>query len=68
MILQVIMAGNDSSASTLISSAYVLATDKKMQTRLRSNPGDIPKFIDEVIRFHSPFHGHYRKVSNKNNK
>jgi len=64
MIFQILLAGNDSSASTLGSSVQYLCENPKLQRELRESPTDrIPAFIDEILRLESPFAGHFRKVS-----
>eukprot|EP00947_MAST-08B_sp_MAST-8B-sp1_P000479 g479.t1 len=78
MIFQVLLAGNDSSASTLGSTVHLLAEDIAAQNRLRdglvaaqqSKSADamrdaqdaVAAYIEEVLRVESPFGGHFRKV------
>lgn len=62
MILQILFAGNDSSASTIGSTVEYLVSHPEMQDLLRNDPIKIPDFIEEIIRLESPFSGHFRKV------
>uniref|UniRef100_A0A6S8D206 Cytochrome P450 n=2 Tax=Aplanochytrium stocchinoi TaxID=215587 RepID=A0A6S8D206_9STRA len=62
IIVQILLAGNDSSASTMGSAVAELARKPDMQIFLRENPDRIPDFIEEVLRLESPFNGHFRKV------
>lgn len=63
IILQIVFAGNDSSASTLGACVKTLCEKPELVEVLRSDPArQIPIFIDEVLRLESPFAGHYRRV------
>ena len=55
-------AGGDSTASLLGSAAWILADRPGIQRQLRDNPGLLGAFIEEVLRYESPFRGHYRHV------
>jgi cytochrome P450 len=60
IVFQILIAGNDSSASTMGSALRILTEDGALQTRLRDDPSRIPDFIEEVLRLESPFQGHFR--------
>ena len=60
IVFQILIAGNDSSASTMGSAVRMLAEDATLQARLRRTPERIPDFIEEVLRLESPFQGHFR--------
>lgn len=62
MLIQLVSAGAESTASLLGSSAWVLAQRPDLSAQLREDPGLIPTFIEEVLRSESPFRGHYRHV------
>ncbi|WP_396921538.1 cytochrome P450 [Mycolicibacterium sp.] len=62
MLTQLVGAGAESTASLLGSAAGILAQRPDMVTRLREEPELIPAFIEEVLRYESPFRGHYRHV------
>lgn len=55
--------GGESTASLIGSATSILATRPQVQRQLREkNPGLIPVFLEEVLRFEPPFRGHYRHV------
>jgi cytochrome P450 len=60
IVLQVLIAGNDSSASTMGSAVHVLARDPGLQERLRGAPERLGDFVEEVLRLEAPFQGHFR--------
>jgi cytochrome P450 family 144 len=62
MIFQIILAGNDSSSSTIGSALKFLTEMPETQESLRKNPSRAQDFIDEVLRLESPFGGHFRIV------
>jgi cytochrome P450 len=53
-------AGGESTTSLLGNAARLLAEDQDLQNRLRENPNLIPIFIEEALRFESPFRYHMR--------
>ncbi|QUR67550.1 cytochrome P450 [Mycobacterium spongiae] len=57
-------AGGESTASLLGSAAWILATRPDIQQRVRSDPELLGPFIEETLRYESPFRGHYRHVRN----
>lgn len=59
-LLQLLIAGSDSSASTMGSAIKTLLEQPELEQRLRRNPEDIPAFIDEVLRMEAAFQGHFR--------
>ena len=60
ILLQLLIAGSDSSASAMGSAMHRLATDAALQASLRASPALIPAFVEEVLRLEAPFQGHYR--------
>jgi cytochrome P450 len=60
IVLQILIAGNDSSASAMGSAVHMLARDRELQERLRTAPERIPDFVEEVLRLEAPFQGHFR--------
>lgn len=62
IVLQIIMAGNDSSASAMGSCVRMLVERPDIQKMLREDQSKIPDFVDEILRLESPFAGHFRKV------
>jgi cytochrome P450 len=57
---QLVIAGNESTASLIGSAVRLLAEDPVLTARLRATPDRIPAFIDETLRLESPFQGHFR--------
>lgn len=64
MMVTLFAAGGESTASLLGSAAWMLASRPDIQDQLRENPGLLGAFIEETLRFESPFRGHYRHVRN----
>jgi len=62
IMLTLFGAGGESTASLLGSAAWILAERNEIQRSLRDNPGLLGAFIEEVLRYESPFRGHYRHV------
>jgi cytochrome P450 family 144 len=60
ILLQILIAGSDSSASALGSCVARLATDPALQARLRREPETIAPFVEEMLRLEAPFQGHFR--------
>jgi cytochrome P450 len=60
MILQLLIAGSDSSASSMGNAIRMLAQNPEIEAELRNNPDLIPNFIEEVFRCESAFQGHFR--------
>ena len=60
IILQLLIAGSDSSASSMGSAVRVLAREPELEKALRAEPDKIPLFIEEVFRTESAFQGHFR--------
>src|SRR6516165_4099949 len=47
-------AGHDTTAATTATAMWVLAERPDLLARLKANPADLPKFIEETIRWASP--------------
>lgn len=62
IILQILIAGSDSSASTMGNAVRLLIENPDLQQRLREQPIRIADFIEEVLRLESAFQGHFRLV------
>lgn len=60
MMLQLVIAGSESTASLMGSAARILAERQDLQTSLRHEPGRIATFLEETLRIESPFRGHFR--------
>ena len=61
-IFQLIVAGSDSSATTMGNAIKILAQRSDLQQQLRQQPEQINAFIEEVFRLESAFQGHFRWV------
>ena len=61
-IFQLIIAGSDSSATTMGNALKVLIENPDVQQELRDDPERISAFIEEVFRMESAFQGHFRWV------
>jgi cytochrome P450 len=59
-LLQLLIAGSDSSASSMGSAVRILAENPALADELRQSPELIPNFIEEVFRTESAFQGHFR--------
>jgi cytochrome P450 len=62
ILLQMIIAGNESTASLIGSATRLLAEKPELQEALRQDPSRIPLFVEEAVRLESPFQGHFRKT------
>jgi cytochrome P450 len=60
IILQILIAGNDSSASAMGSAVHMLSRDRALQAQLRATPERVADFVEEVLRLEAPFQGHFR--------
>ena len=62
IMLTLFSAAGESTASLLGSAAWILTDLPAIQRQLRKNPELLSSFIEETLRFESPFRGHYRHV------
>lgn len=62
MLVQLVGAGGESTSALISSSARLLAEHRPVQDALRADPSLVAPFLDEVLRFESPFRGHHRHV------
>ncbi|MEV6277971.1 cytochrome P450 [Nocardia sp. NPDC051832] len=63
ILVQLIGAGGESTAGLIANAARVLATEPELQQRLRARPELLPAFLDEALRWESPFRAHHRHVT-----
>jgi cytochrome P450 len=63
ILLQLVVAGSDSTASLIGALAHRIAEDAELQQTLREQPDLRPAFIEEVLRLDSPFQGHFRVLT-----
>lgn len=64
IMLTLFSAAGESTASLLGSAAWILAERPGVQEQLRAEPELLGAFIEETLRYESPFRGHYRHVVN----
>lgn len=62
IMLTLFSAAGESTASLLGSAAWILVSRSDIQERLRADPDLLGAFIEETMRYESPFRGHYRHV------
>ena len=62
IMLTLFSAAGESTASLLGSAAWILADRPGIQGQLRADPELLGAFIEETLRYESPFRGHYRHV------
>jgi cytochrome P450 family 144 len=62
MMITLFSAAGESTASLLGSSAWILTDRPDIQKQVRDNPELLGAFIEETLRYESPFRGHYRHV------
>jgi cytochrome P450 len=60
---QLLLAGNETTSSTLASGMFMLSTDEGLQQSLRQEPSRISSFVEEVLRIASPVLGLPRVVT-----
>lgn len=59
-ILQLLIAGSDSSATSMGNALKMLIENPDIQKELREDSQKIPAFIEEVFRLEAAFQGHFR--------
>ncbi|KAA0105074.1 cytochrome P450 [Mycolicibacterium sp. P1-5] len=62
IMLTLFSAAGESTASLLGSAAWILVSQRHIQEQLRTHPESLGAFIEETLRYESPFRGHYRHV------
>jgi len=62
IMLTLFSAAGESTASLLGSAGWILARRGDVQQRLRNHPELLGAFVEETLRYESPFRGHYRHV------
>ncbi|MEU8759020.1 cytochrome P450 [Streptomyces sp. NPDC048659] len=60
MLLQLVIAGSESTTSLLGSAVRMLAERPGLQDRLRAEPAAVERLVEEALRLESPFRGHFR--------
>jgi cytochrome P450 len=62
IMLTLFSAAGESTASLLGSAAWILVSHTDIQEQVRAHPELLGGFIEETLRYESPFRGHYRHV------
>ncbi|RMI33484.1 cytochrome P450 [Nocardia stercoris] len=60
LLVQLVTAGAESTASLLGTAVRLLAEDRQLQVTLRAEPDRIGALVEEAVRIESPFRGHFR--------
>jgi cytochrome P450 len=60
MLVQFLVAGNETTTNLLTSALWMLAKDPALQESLREDPEKITNFLDEVLRLEPPVQGIWR--------
>ncbi|WP_161787480.1 cytochrome P450 [Endozoicomonas numazuensis] len=60
LIFQLLMAGSDSSATSMGNAVKLLIENPDVQQQLRDDPEKITAFVEEVFRLETAFQGHFR--------
>jgi len=60
MLLVLVSAGSETTASLLATAVETLARDPDLQEHLRGEPARIPGAIEDILRTNGPFQFHYR--------
>jgi cytochrome P450 len=59
---QLLVAGNETTTTTLTTSMFMLTEAPHVRARLHAEPALIPAFVEEVLRLHAPIPHLYRQV------
>ncbi|RZL82182.1 MAG: cytochrome P450 [Rhodococcus sp. (in: high G+C Gram-positive bacteria)] len=60
MLVQFLVAGNETTTNLLTSAVWTLAKDPQLQNTLRQDPSKLTNFLDEVLRLEPPVQGIWR--------
>lgn len=60
ILLQIVTAGTETTATLIGRAVRHLAADHPLQDQLRADPARLPDFLDDVLREDGPFQFHYR--------
>ena len=62
ILLQILVAGNETTTSLISSALLLLLENPDVEARIRSERTLLEPFLEEVLRLESPLHGHFRVV------
>jgi len=60
MVVQFLLAGNETTAKLIATAMLRLARDHELADRMRAAPELVPPFVEEVLRLEPPINGTYR--------
>lgn len=63
IISQVLLAGHETTTNLITNGVVLLATREDLRRRLQAEPGDIPAFLEEVLRWDPPVHCTFRRAT-----
>jgi cytochrome P450 len=63
MVLQILVAGNDTTTSAMTSTMLKLVQTPGLEDQLREHPEKLANFVEEVLRLESPIQGLYRRAT-----
>ncbi|MFC4000154.1 cytochrome P450 [Prauserella oleivorans] len=63
MLVQFLVAGNETTTNLLTSVMYKLVTDPELMTAVRADHALVPKVVEEVLRLESPVQGIFRTAN-----
>ncbi|MFW3895143.1 cytochrome P450 [Pseudomonas bharatica] len=63
ILMQLLVAGNETTTNTLSAAVLRLAQDPDLQDHLRKNPQQIRNFYEEVLRLDAPLQGLFRRAT-----
>jgi cytochrome P450 family 144 len=63
VLVQILSAGSETTTSLIAQAVRTLAGDRELQDRLRTSPGLVAAFLEEVLRTDGPFRFHYRTTT-----
>lgn len=59
---QLLVAGNETTTSSIATGVLMLLEDPQLRERLQTNPDQVSSFVEEVLRLHAPSPHLYRQV------
>ena len=63
ILLQLLIAGNESTTSLVGNAVYLLLRRRDLLDRVRADHALVPPLLEEALRLESPFQGHFRRTT-----
>lgn len=63
MVLQILVAGNDTTTSAMSTGMYQMIKTPGLEQALRADPAKIANFVEEVLRIGAPIQGLWRRAT-----